>query len=79
MFFIQGPDADSDITVDTTNDTITFATNHVFSDGDAVMYIHGYGNGNLGGLTERLYWVRTTADPKTIYLTTVHVGLIDFF
>ncbi len=70
MFFIQGPDADSDITVDTTNDTITFATNHVFSDGDAVMYIHGYGNGNLGGLTERLYWVRTTADPKTIYLTT---------
>ena len=70
MFFIIGSGADADVTFDLTNDTITFATNHVFNDGEAVMFIHGYGNTNPGGMSERLYWVRTTADPKTIYLTT---------
>ena len=70
MFFIIGDGADSDVTFDLTNDTITFATNHVFNDGEAVMFIHGLGNTNPGGMSERVYWVRTTADPKTIYLTT---------
>ena len=70
MFMIIGGQADSDVNFNTTTDEIEFDVTHNFSDGEAVMWILGAGNSNPGGITERNYWVRTTADTKKIYLTT---------
>ena len=70
MFMIIGGQADSDVNFNTTSDELEFNVTHNFNDGEAVMWILGAGNSNPGGITERLYWVRTTADSKKIYLTT---------
>ena len=70
MFIITGGQADSTVNFNTTTNEVEFDVDHVFNDGEAVMWINGLGNTNPGGITERLYWVRTTADSKKIYLTT---------
>jgi len=42
---------------------------HGFNDGDYVVYLHGCGNGALGGLTDtRPYYVRKV-DNNTFWLT----------
>ena len=68
-FMVTGDDADKTVTFDLVNDEFEFSENHPFHDGEAVMWLLGTGNTNPGGISERNYWVRTTADPKVIYLT----------
>lgn len=70
VFMIIGGEADATVTFDLVNDEIEFTENHPFHDGEAVMWLLGTGNTNPGGIGERNYWVRTTADPKIVYLTT---------
>jgi len=70
MYMIIGGDADADVFFNTVTDEIEFNVNHIFNDGEAVMWLLGAGNTNPAGLSETTYWVRTTADPKKIYLTT---------
>lgn len=70
VFMIIGGQADATVTFDLVNDEIEFTENHPFHDGEAVMWLLGTGNTNPGGISERNYWVRTTADPKVVYLTT---------
>ncbi len=71
-WFIPKSTAPGTITLNTAGgvETITFNDGpHGFSDGDYVVYLHGYGNGAMGGLTDtRPYWVRVV-DANTIYLT----------
>ncbi|QDP62416.1 MAG: hypothetical protein GOVbin3393_24 [Prokaryotic dsDNA virus sp.] len=71
-WFVQGTGANNTITVNTAGgvETITFDDSpHGFTDGQYVVYLHGDGNGAMGGLTDtRPYWVRVI-DANTIYLT----------
>ena len=69
MFVVTGGEADATVNFDLVNEEIDFDVNHPFHDGEAVMWLLGDGNANPGGISERNYWVRTTADPKVIYLT----------
>ena len=72
-WFIPKSTAPGTITLNTAGgvETITFNDGpHGFQDGDYVVYLHGYGNGAMGGLTDtRPYWVRVV-DANTFYLTT---------
>ena len=59
-WFIPKSSAPGTITLNTAGgvETITFNDGpHGFSDGDYVVYLHGYGNGAMGGLTDTCsYW-----------------------
>ena len=76
MFMIIGGDADATVNFNTVTDELEFTTNHPFTDGEPVMWLLGQGNTNPGGIAEQAYWVRTTADPKKIYLTSGGSGSI---
>lgn len=57
------PDIAAEVTVNTTPDTFTFPNPHGFSDGELVVYLHGYGNNNIGSLTDtRPYYVKRVDD-----------------
>ena len=71
LFFIAGTGANKTVTIDAANETFTFNDPHGFTDGQYVVYLEGYGNTAIGGLTDtRPYWVRVQ-DANTFYLTTV--------
>ena len=70
MFMITGGQADATVNINTSTNEFEFDENHPFADGEGVMWLLGDGNGNVGGISERNYWVRTTADAKKLYLTT---------
>ena len=70
MFMITGGAADATVNFNTSTEELEFDVSHPFTDGEAVMWLLGYGNGNPGGISERNYWVRTTGDSTKIYLTT---------
>jgi hypothetical protein len=58
-----------DYTVNTSAETITFTTPHGLEDNKPYVYIVGWSNGVIGGLTDfRVYYVRVV-DADTIYLT----------
>ena len=66
LFFEPGT---SEVTISTANETFTFPTPHGFADGQYVVYMHGYANSAIGGLTDtRPYWIRRV-DDYTFYLT----------
>ena len=72
-WFIQGTAANNTITINTASgvESIRFDDGpHGFNDGDYVVYLHGDGNGAIGGLTDtRPYYVRVI-DANTFYLVT---------
>ena len=70
MFFVSGGAADATATFNTVTEEIEFAEDHIFGDGEAVMYILGNGNSLPTGVSQRRYHVRTTSNAKHIYLTT---------
>ena len=66
LFFEPGT---SEVTISTANETFTFPNPHGFTDGQYVVYMHGYANSAIGGLTDtRPYWIRRV-DDYTFYLT----------
>ena len=70
MFMIIGGQADATVNINTSTNEFEFDENHPFADGEGVMWLLGDSNGNVGGVSERNYWVRTTSDAKKLYLTT---------
>jgi hypothetical protein len=62
----------SEITVNATTgiESITFPTDHGFTDNQFWMYVSGEGNGVIGGLTSYLAYVVRVISPNAIYLTT---------
>ena len=69
FFFVPGTAPNSTIGVDTSANTIQFSSAHGLVDDQPYVYFRGYGNGNIGGLTDsRWYYVRVV-DATKIYLT----------
>ena len=68
MFMITGGNADATVNVNTGTNELEFTSDHPFTDGESVMWLLGLGNTNIGGISERNYWVRVV-DTSTIYLT----------
>lgn len=69
MFMIIGGNADATVNVDIGTNVLDFTSTHPFTDGESVMWLLGLGNTNIGGITERNYWVRVV-DASKVYLTT---------
>jgi hypothetical protein len=72
-WFMQGTGGNSTITVNTAGGVETIRFNdspHGFTDDQYVVYLHGDGNGAIGGLTDTRPYYVNVVDANTIYLST---------
>ncbi len=60
----------TEVTVNTTAETIQFPSAHGFPDNTPFLYVVGEGNGAIGGLSNYTGYFVRTVDANTIYLTT---------